>query len=96
MNPQPNQPFTDLDTLSTAAAAQPGGLVGVQVFGSSSVMDDMALAAAWLAGATGGLLGWASATGLHRPGQGLPPVVAAPRVATAKPAIHVGFNTGYS
>jgi hypothetical protein len=57
MNPQPNQPFTDLDTLSTAAGAKPGGFVGVQVFGSSSVMDDMALAAAWLAIATGGLLG---------------------------------------
>jgi hypothetical protein len=55
MDPQANQPFADLDSLSTAAGAKPGSLVGVQVFGSSSVMDDMALAATWLAVATGGL-----------------------------------------
>jgi hypothetical protein len=62
MLPQPNQPFTQLDTLTatlTAAGAparargSAAKLVGVEVFGSSSVMDDMAHAAVWLAVATG-------------------------------------------
>lgn len=56
MLPQPNQPFTQLDTLTatlTPAGGSAAKLVGVEVFGSSSVMDDMAHAAVWLAVATG-------------------------------------------
>lgn len=56
MAPQANQPFSQLDTLTPALLAAGGStadLVGVDVFGSSSVMDDMALAAVWLAEATG-------------------------------------------
>lgn len=58
MMPEPNKPLTDLDTLSgSTQAGQAAGLVGVQVFGSSSLMDDMAFAAAWLAVATGACVG---------------------------------------
>lgn len=62
MSPEVNRALEELDNLTpaqSAAAAGSGGsssatgLVGVQAFGSSSVMDDMALAAAWLAAATG-------------------------------------------
>lgn len=54
MLPQPNQAFIELDTLTAAAGGPAAGLVGVEVFGSSSVLDDMAHAAVWLAVATGG------------------------------------------
>jgi hypothetical protein len=53
MGPEPNKP---LEGLNNAAWQQPEGgraPVGVATFGSSSVMDDMALAAGWLAVATG-------------------------------------------
>lgn len=53
MLPQPNQAFIELDTLTAAAGGPAAGLVGVEVFGSSSVLDDMAHAAVWLAVATG-------------------------------------------
>jgi hypothetical protein len=56
MAPQANVPFAQLDTLGPSLLAVGGstaGLVGVQAFSSSSVMDDMALAAVWLAAATG-------------------------------------------
>lgn len=59
MLPEPNKAMSDLDTLSStvlttsSSSSSSNGLVGVQVFGSTSVMDDMALAAVWLSVATG-------------------------------------------
>jgi hypothetical protein len=50
MGPEAGRPLTE---LSAWAGAQAADLVGVQAFGSSSVLDDMALAAGWLAVATG-------------------------------------------
>lgn len=53
MLPQPNQTYTELDTLTAATGDSSTSLVGVETFGSSSVLDDMAHAAVWLAIATG-------------------------------------------
>jgi hypothetical protein len=70
MAPQANMPFAQLDTLTPSLLATGGSaadLVGVQGFGSSSVMDDMALAAVWLAAATGKALTqhWGVASACH-------------------------------
>lgn len=54
MAPQPNRPLRELGAWAQQLPA--AQLVGAQVFGSSSVMDDLALAAGWLALATGALV----------------------------------------
>lgn len=62
MKPQVNKTLDDLrHSTDSSSIGGVGGNhdvapVGVEVFSSSSVMDDMAFAATWLAKATGGLL----------------------------------------
>jgi len=56
MLPEPNKPLAELGLLSSSPSGSASGtadLVGVQLFGSRSVLDDMAFAAAWLAVASG-------------------------------------------
>jgi hypothetical protein len=56
MVPVAGKPYAELDRLTGPLAAAGGSgsdLVGLQAFGSSSAMDDMAHAAVWLAVATG-------------------------------------------
>lgn len=60
LRPQANITFEALlpeGQQQRAAEYADGGAIGVQDFGSSSVLDDMALAAAWLGKATGAFCG---------------------------------------